>query len=112
MASVFGIYTFYAAQLPDAGIIERQQEKFETIRFYDRTGKHLLYESVDPRPFRGDRTYMPLREMSPAIIQAAVALEDHNYWDNPGINVRGLMRAFVSNLQGGSVQAAHRSPSS
>lgn len=56
VASVFGIYTFYAAQLPDAGIIERQQEKFETIRFYDRTGKHLLYESVDPRPFRGDRT--------------------------------------------------------
>ena len=104
VASVFGIYTFYAAQLPDAGVIEQQQEKFETIRFYDRTGKHLLYESVDPRPFRGDRTYMPLQEMSPAVIQAAVALEDHNFWDNPGINVRGLMRAFVSNLQGGSVQ--------
>ena len=104
VASVFGIYTFYAAQLPDAGVIERQQEKFETIRFYDRTGKHLLYESVDPRPFRGDRTYMPLQEMSPAVIQAAVALEDHNFWDNPGINVRGLMRAFASNLQGGSVQ--------
>ena len=104
VASVFGIYTFYAAQLPDAGVIERQQEKFETIRFYDRTGQHLLYESVDPRPFRGDRTYMPLREMAPAVIQAAVALEDHNFWDNPGINVRGLIRAFVSNLQGGGVQ--------
>ena len=104
VASVFGIYTFYAAQLPDAGVIELQQEKFETIRFYDRTGRHLLYESVDPRPFRGDRTYMPLQEMAPAIIEAAIALEDHNYWENPGINVRGLVRAFVSNLQGGGVQ--------
>ena len=85
VASVFGIYTFYAAQLPDAGVIELQQEKFETIRFYDRTGRHLLYESVDPRPFRGDRTYMPLQEMAPAIIEAAIALEDHNYWENPGI---------------------------
>ena len=104
VASVFGIYSFYAAQLPDAGVIEREQVKFETIRFYDRTGQHLLYESVDPRPFRGDRTYMPLQEMAPTVIQAAVALEDHNFWDNPGINVRGLARAFVSNLQGGGVQ--------
>ncbi len=104
VASVFGIYTFYASQLPDAGVIELQQEKFETIRFYDRTGRHLLYESVDPRPFRGDRTYMPLQEMAPAVVEAAVALEDHNYWENPGINVRGLVRAFVSNLQGGGVQ--------
>ena len=104
VASVFAIYSFYAAQLPDAGVIERQQEKFETIRFYDRTGEHLLYESVDPRPFRGDRTYMPLQEMAPAVTQASVALEDHNFWDNPGINVRGLFRAFISNLQGGGVQ--------
>ena len=103
-ATVFGIYTFYAQQLPDASVIEQQQDEFETVRIYDRTGQHLLYESVDPRPFRGDRTYVPLAEMSPAVIQAAVALEDRNFWDNPGVNVRGLFRAFVSNLQGGSVQ--------
>lgn len=104
IASVLGIYTFYAEQLPDASVIELQQEEFETLRIYDRTGQHLLYESVDPRPFRGDRTYMPLGKMAPAVIQAAVALEDHNFWDNPGINVRGLLRAFLSNLQGGGVQ--------
>ncbi|MCL4835136.1 MAG: transglycosylase domain-containing protein [Caldilineaceae bacterium] len=103
-ATVFGIYTFYAQQLPDASVIENQQDEFETVRIYDRTGQHLLYESVDPRPFRGDRTYIPLAEMSPAVVQAAVALEDRNFWDNPGVNVRGLFRAFVSNLQGGGVQ--------
>jgi penicillin-binding protein 1C len=103
-ATVFGIYTFYAQQLPDASVIEQQQDEFETVRIYDRTGQHLLYESVDPRPFRGDRTYIPLSEMSPAVVQAAVALEDRNFWDNPGVNVRGLFRAFVSNLQGGGVQ--------
>lgn len=103
-ATVFGIYTFYAQQLPDASVIEQQQDEFETVHIYDRTGQHLLYESVDPRPFRGDRTYIPLNEMSPAVVQAAVALEDRNFWDNPGVNVRGLFRAFVSNLQGGGVQ--------
>lgn len=103
-ATVFGIYTFYAQQLPDASVIEQEQDEFETVRIYDRTGNHLLYESVDPRPFRGDRTYIPLNEMSPAVVQAAVALEDRNFWENPGVNVRGLFRAFVSNLQGGGVQ--------
>ncbi len=103
-AAVFGVYTFYAQQLPDASVIEQEQDEFETVRIYDRTGQHLLYESVDPRPFRGDRTYIPLGEMSPAVVQAAVALEDRNFWENPGVNVRGLFRAFVSNLQGGGVQ--------
>jgi penicillin-binding protein 1C len=104
MATALGIYSFYARQLPDASIIESQQDEFETVRIYDRTGQHLLYESVDPRPFRGDRTYISLDEMSPWVWKAAVALEDRNFWDNPGINVRGLFRAFFSNVQGGSVE--------
>ena len=65
LAAVYGIYTSYAAQLPDASIIEAEQDEFQTVRIYDRTGNYLLYESVDPRPFRGDRTYVPLAEMSP-----------------------------------------------
>lgn len=104
VATIYGIYTTYAAQLPDANVIELQQDEFETVRIYDRTGNHLLYESIDPRPFRGDRRYLDLRAMSPWVYQAAVALEDRNFWENPGINVRGLFRAFVSNLQGGAVQ--------
>lgn len=104
VAVAFSVYNSYAAQLPDASFIESQQDEFETVRIYDRTGEFLLYESVDPRPFRGDRTYIPVNEMSPWVIKAAVALEDRDFWENPGINVRGLLRAFTSNLQGGSVQ--------
>jgi len=103
-ATVYGIYTSYAAQLPDASIIELQQDEFETVRIYDRTGDHLLYESIDPRPFRGDRQYVDYSAMSPWVYQAAIALEDRNFMENPGINVRGLLRAFVSNAQGGEVQ--------
>jgi membrane peptidoglycan carboxypeptidase len=75
-ATVYGIYTSYAAQLPDASVIELQQDEFETVRIYDRTGNHLLYESIDPRPFRGDRRYLDLSAMSPWVYQSAVALED------------------------------------
>lgn len=100
----YSVYQSYAAQMPDASIIEQEQDDFETVRIYDRTGQHLLYESVDPRPFRGDRRFMPLNDMSAWVYTAAVALEDRNFWENPGVNVRGLFRAFASNLQGGVVQ--------
>ncbi|MCL4828573.1 MAG: PBP1A family penicillin-binding protein [Caldilinea sp.] len=103
-ATVVGVYQEYAAQLPDVSVIEQQQDQFQTVRIYDRTGQHLLYESVDPRPFGGDRRFVTLDKMSPAIWQAAIALEDRNFFENPGINVRGLLRAFVSNFQGGAVQ--------
>src|SRR5690606_24151546 len=103
-ATVFGVYNEYASQLPDVSLIEQQQDQFQAVRIYDRTGTQLLYESVDPRPFGGDRRFVSLDKMAPAVWEAAVALEDRKFFENPGINVRGLLRAFASNLQGGAVQ--------
>ena len=106
-AAVAGsIYYYFTRDLPDPSAIVTEQESFETVKIYDRTGQVLLYESIDPRPFRGDRTYVPLEEISPYMINATVALEDRSYWENPGINVRGIARAFMSNLQGEGVQGA------
>ena len=102
--AVAGIYMYFARQLPDPSVIESVQEEFQTVKIYDRTGKHLLYEAIDPRPFRGDRTYVPLEEISPWVIKATIALEDRSFYDNPGVNVRGIIRAFVSNLRGGPIQ--------
>ena len=78
-ATVVGVYNEYAAQLPDVGVIEQQQDQFQTVRIYDRTGTQLLYESVDPRPFGGDRRFLTLDKMSPWIAKSAVALEDRNF---------------------------------
>lgn len=104
VAAVAGVYAYFAQDLPDASAIETEQVEFETVRIYDRTGQHLLYESYDPRPFRGDRTYIPLDQMSPWVISATVGLEDRSFWENPGVNFEGLARAFVSNLRGGGIQ--------
>ncbi len=101
-----GVYYYFTRDLPDPTAIVTEQESFETVKIYDRTGQHLLYESIDPRPFRGDRTYVPLDEISPHLINATVGLEDRSYWENPGVNLRGLGRAFAQNLQGGQIQGA------
>jgi membrane peptidoglycan carboxypeptidase len=101
-----GMYSFFAQNLPDPTAIQTEQVSYETVKIYDRTGKHLLYESIDPRPFRGDRTYLTIKQIPDLIKDATIALEDRSFYTNIGVNPRGLARALVSNLRGQSVQGA------
>ncbi len=98
------MYSGYARQLPDIESLKVWEEEFQTVSIYDRTGEHLLLLSLDPRPFTGDRTYVALDEMSPWVWKSAIALEDRSFWDNPGFSIRGISRAFLSNLSGDAVQ--------
>jgi membrane peptidoglycan carboxypeptidase len=106
VVSAAGVYTLLAQGLPDPSAIQTEQVTYETVKIYDRTGKHLLYESIDPRPFRGDRTYLPANRIPALFKEATIALEDRDFYDNIGVNFRGLSRAFISNLRGNSVQGA------
>ncbi|MCC6238456.1 MAG: transglycosylase domain-containing protein [Dehalococcoidia bacterium] len=71
-------------------------------RIYDRDG-NLLYEFVDQ--YGGLRRPVPLSEISPWLIDATVATEDASFWENSGLNVRGLARAGWENFSpfGGDV---------
>ncbi|GAB4543063.1 MAG: PBP1A family penicillin-binding protein [Anaerolineae bacterium] len=102
LGSAFGVYSYYAKDLPDPHAIETEQEDFETTKIYDRTGQVLLYEVFDPR--LGDREYLTLDRIPQHCIDATVALEDKTFWENPGFDPRGIARAFWQNLQGGAIQ--------
>jgi penicillin-binding protein 1C len=102
VGTVFGVYSYYAQDLPDPGAIETEQDDFETTKIYDRTGKTLLYEIFDPR--MGDRQYVTLEAIPEHMINVTVALEDKGFWDNPGFDWQGITRAFWQNLRGGNIQ--------
>ncbi len=107
VGGVVALYASLTADLPDPAKLAAQfsaqnQEFFETTKIYDRTGQHLLYEVIDPR--HGDRQWVPLASIPEFCRQAVVANEDKSFYENPGFDLRGVARAFVSNLQGGSVQ--------
>lgn len=67
-------------------------------RIFDRNGT-LLYEFLDERYGRQQR--VPLDQVSPLVQKATIAAEDASFYDNPGINVKGLARAGLENLQPG-----------
>lgn len=62
-------------------------------RIYDRNGV-LLYEYANA----GLRRVITLDEVSPSMVQATISTEDANFWENNGLNTRGLVRAAVENL--------------
>jgi penicillin-binding protein 1C len=103
-AAAYGVYAYFTQDLPapEAVGIQTTQESFKTTRIYDRTGQTVLYEIYDP--YGGNRTLVPISQIPDHLKYATIALEDKNFYENPGFDVRGLARAFVSNLQGERIQ--------
>lgn len=100
-------YTAYVADLPSAEVLDAafnstNNQFFQTTKLYDRTGTQLLYEVIDPRA--GDRQWLSVDKIPPDFIRAIIAIEDKTFYENPGYDLEGIARAFVSNLQGGSLQ--------
>jgi len=100
VGTLFGVYAFYAQDLPSAEEIGRRSvESFETTRIYDRTGKVVLYEIIPPNA--GRRTEVPLSEIPAHLRNATIAVEDKTFYTNPvGINVVGVLRAIWGEIRG------------
>ncbi|MDQ2717236.1 MAG: transglycosylase domain-containing protein, partial [Chloroflexota bacterium] len=96
-----GAYAYYQAQLPLLGGIANHS-LFQTTHIYDRNG-HLLYELYDQQIGKGRRTYVNYSDISPLLVNATVAAEDHTFWQNSGVDVQGIARAAFSNIQSQSV---------
>ena len=98
-SGVGGAYAYYQAQLPLINGMANHS-LFQSTRIYDRKGR-LLYELYDPR--YGRRTYVNYNDISPLLINATVAAEDHTFWTNSGVDVQGTLRAAIANLQNKTV---------
>jgi len=64
-------------------------------RIYDRNGE-LMYEFIDE--FTGLRRPVPIEEISQWLIDATISVEDPSFYENSGLNMRGLTRAALENL--------------
>ncbi|MDD5738863.1 MAG: PBP1A family penicillin-binding protein [Candidatus Pacebacteria bacterium] len=75
----------------------------ESTKIYDRTGQILLYEiSGDEK-----RTVVPLDKIPIQLINATIAIEDRDFYQHNGINIRGIFRAILVDLKlGKSSQGA------
>jgi 1A family penicillin-binding protein len=74
----------------------------ESTKILDRQGR-LLYDSAGPADAR--YTYLPLKQISPRLRQAVIATEDASFYDNPGVDLRGIARAAATDLRHGELRS-------
>ena len=98
VGGAFFLYVYIVSQLPDVSNLRAKASQFETLRIMDRQ-QNLLYEVVPPEA--GRRDHVTLDEISPYVLAAVIAVEDQDYYDHPGFDVRAIMRALFQNAESG-----------
>ncbi len=91
----FALYRVYSRDLPDPALLGTLRP-FETTRIYARDGQTLLYQLFDA----GQRTVVSLDTIPWGLRAATVAVEDANFASNPGVDLRGIVRALYLNRSG------------
>jgi 1A family penicillin-binding protein len=100
---VAGVFLFFYKDLPSP---DKLNGRFvaESTKIYDRTGNHILYDVHGEEK----RTQIPYAEMPDTVRFATIALEDQNFYNHGGIEIRGIIRAALKDVlhlgaaQGGS----------
>jgi 1A family penicillin-binding protein len=96
VASVAGLFIYYMKDLPDPGKINKRIVA-ESTKIYDRTGQHLLYEIHGEE----NRTLISMDQIPDSVKYATIAIEDQEFYDHYGIDLKGIARAAVKDvLQG------------
>jgi membrane peptidoglycan carboxypeptidase len=89
-----GVYASFTNDLPDIGEIENfNLDQASTVVSAD--GTELANFAVE------DRRVIPFDEIPQLMIDAQVAAEDQTFWENPCVDFRAIVRAFVQNFQAG-----------
>ncbi|PJF43608.1 MAG: penicillin-binding protein [Phototrophicales bacterium] len=102
LVSTFLFFYFWIfASLPSIDNLE-QGVAVPSTRIYDRHGR-LLYEIVDL--YGGSHETLNLGEMASCIVDATIATEDANFYQHPGVDIEGILRALWLNVRGGEIQA-------
>jgi len=98
-AAAASFYNTFTEDLPSVSEINTR-DTFKTTRILDRNGD-LLYEILDQSG--GKRTPVHLSDLPPVVIDAVLAAEDASFYDNPGIEPRGIIRAAYQDLRAGTI---------
>lgn len=95
-SAVIGAYYYVAPGLPAAETI-REIPLQIPLRIFSRDGR--LIEEVGERR----RILVTYDELPPFVVDAFVAAEDRRFFEHPGVDYQGILRAGLSLLRSGSV---------
>ena len=95
----FGMYVIsVAADAPEIDTLEPVRQGENSV-IYAADGSRLGYIQSDEA-----RTSIPYEKIPEDLRNATVAIEDERFYDHGGVDIEGISRAFVENLEAGEVK--------
>jgi penicillin-binding protein 1A len=92
--AVLIIFFYYIKDFPRPEVFTERQLA-QTTNIYDKTGEVLLYEIYGEER----RTWTSLDVVPEHLKQAVIAVEDANFYNHYGIDLRGIIRAILIDIQ-------------
>jgi membrane peptidoglycan carboxypeptidase len=96
---MIGVFAYFRKDLPNLRDISGNNIG-GSIRYYDRSGQTLLWEDYDAVK----RIPVQQNDMNQHIRDAAIAIEDKDFFSHGGFDVRGIARAGFNNAFGGDTR--------
>jgi len=88
------LFIYYVKGFPRPEIFTERQLA-QSTKIYDKTGEVLLYEIYGEEK----RTWVPLEKISDHLKRAVIAVEDSNFYNHFGIDIKGIIRSVLTNLK-------------
>ncbi len=100
VSTVFGMMMAVASDLPQ--IENRQVYRAAANSYLYDDHWHLIGQFAPPNHEAIDS----FKQISPWMTDAIVSVEDRRFWTDPGVDLRGIARAVVADMTGGSREGA------
>ena len=104
VSTVFGMMMAVASDLPQLENKQQYSKEANSFLYDDRWRPIGIF--APPNNVVIDEITGGKEEISPAMQDAIVAIEDKRFFTSPGVDIRGIARAFVADVTGGSRQGA------
>lgn len=97
LGSIGFIVAYATTKVPQPGEFALAQKT--TVYYADGESELGTFSEID-------RTIIDTEDVPDYVGQAVVASEDRTFFTNSGIDVKGIVRAFINNVRGGDLQGA------
>mgnify|MGYP001427748682 CR=1 FL=1 len=88
---IFSAFWYFSHDLPDFKKLSNYEPSVLS-RVYDDNGQLIAEYSVEKRLF------IPYESIPDKVINSFLSAEDKNFFDHPGVDARGVTRAFIRNI--------------
>ena len=91
---IFSLSTlwYFSIGLPDYKKLSNYQPPISS-RVYSADGKLIAEYAIEKRLF------VPFNSISDKVINSFLAAEDKNFFDHPGVDAKGILRAMIKNIK-------------